>query len=248
MIFTVSSLNFNKVEDSKEHDSDMRKTRKVKIMKKLLLLSAAMATSGLCLAQEIGQVISSTPIIQQVGVPRQVCSTEQVAVQPPKSGAGALMGAIAGGAMGNAIGNGGGRAAATMLGIFGGAVVGDRIEGAPLTQVQNVQRCGMQTFYENRPVAYNVVYEFAGKQYTVQMPTDPGPTIRLHISPVGAEAQGAEPLGATSYPAPGYVQPANVVVAPPAYPGYYARPYYAPIGVELDFGYGDGYRGRRHWR
>ncbi|MEI8031503.1 MAG: hypothetical protein WCH35_17145, partial [Comamonadaceae bacterium] len=88
-------------------------------MKKLLLLSAAMASSGLCLAQEVGQVISSTPIMQQVGVPRQVCTTEQVAVQQPKSGAGALMGAIAGGAMGNAVGGGNGKTAATMLGIFG---------------------------------------------------------------------------------------------------------------------------------
>jgi len=143
-----------------------------------------MASSGLCLAQEVGQVISSTPIMQQVGVPRQVCTTEQVAVQQPKSGAGALMGAIAGGAMGNAVGGGNGKTAATMLGIFGGAIVGDKVEGGGDTQLKNVQHCNMQTFYESRPVAYNVVYEFAGKQYSVQMPTDPGPTIYLQITPM----------------------------------------------------------------
>lgn len=192
-------------------------------------------------------MISSTPIIQQVGVPRNVCTTEQVSMQQPKSGAGAVMGAIAGGAMGNAIGGGGGKAAATMLGIFGGAILGDRVEGAPLAQVQNVQRCASQTFFENRPVAYNVVYEFAGKQYTVQMPTDPGPTLLLQISPVGSSTQMVAPAGGAMYPPPVYVQPANVLVAPPVYPGYYARPYYPPIGVELDIGYGDGYRGRRHW-
>lgn len=219
-------------------------------MKTLLLLSAAMVSSGLCLAQEVGRVISSTPIIQQVGVPRNVCTNEQVAVQQPKSGAGAVIGAIAGGAMGNAVGSGGGKAAATALGIFGGAILGDRVEGAPQAQVQNVQRCGTQTFFENRPVAYNVVYEYAGKQYSVQMQSDPGPTIQLQIAPVGASSQMAGPAGSTAYQyqQPEYVQPAPVIMAPPVYGGYYARPYYAPVGIELDIGYGNGYRGHRHWR
>jgi len=94
------------------------------------------------------------------------------------------MGAIAGGAVGNSMGQGSGRAAATMLGIFGGAILGDKIEGPGQTEVRNVQNCTQQMFYENRTMAYNVVYEFAGKQYTVQMPTDPGPTVRLQVTPV----------------------------------------------------------------
>ena len=225
----------------------MRKIPKMKIMKKLLILSAAMIASGLCSAQEVGHVISATPIIQQIGVPRQVCSTEQVAVQQPKSGAGAVMGAIAGGAMGNAIGGGAGKAAATMIGIFGGAVVGDRVEGAPMAQVQNVQRCEMQTFYENRPVAYNVVYEFAGKQYAVQMPNDPGPTISLQVSPVGAGAQMAPPPGTVTYAQPVYEQPSYTVMARPAYPGYYEPNYFLPFALGLGFGYWGGYRGHGHW-
>jgi uncharacterized protein YcfJ len=104
-------------------------------MKRLLLLSAAIVSSGLYMAQDVGRVISSTPIIQQVGVPRQVCTTEQVAIQQPKSGADALI------------------------------------------------------FYENRPVAYNVGYEFGGKRYSVQMPTDPGPTLQLQVSPMGSGTQ-----------------------------------------------------------
>ena len=158
------------------------------------------------------------------------------------------MGAIAGGAMGNAVGSGGGKAAATMLGIFGGAVLGDRVEGAPAAQFQNVQRCGTQIFYENHPVAYNVVYEYAGKEYAVQMPNNPGPTIQLQISPVGTSTPTSGPAGMANYQQSVYAQPAQVMVAPPSYSGYYARPYYQPIGMELDFGYGDGYRGRRHWR
>ena len=91
-------------------------------MKKIAILAALAGTAGLCAAQgapqEMGRVISSTPMVSQVGVPRQVCSNDSVPVQSQKSGAGALMGGLAGGAIGNAIGGGGGRAAATMIGIF----------------------------------------------------------------------------------------------------------------------------------
>lgn len=155
------------------------------LMKKQLLLTAAIVSSGLALAQDYGRVISATPILQQVSTPRQVCTTEQVNVQQPKSGAGAVMGAIAGGAMGNAVGGGSGRTAATVLGLVGGAMIGDRIEGSSPNQVQNVQRCATQNFYENRTVAYSVVYEYAGKQYSTQMLNDPGDSIQLQITPVG---------------------------------------------------------------
>lgn len=205
-------------------------------MKNTLLVPFVLLASGLVGAQELGQVISSTPVLQQVAIPRQVCNIEQVAVQQPKSGAGAVMGAVAGGAVGNAVGNGGGRAAATVLGILGGAMIGDRIEGAPQTQMQNMERCTTQTFYENRAVAYNVVYEYAGKQYSVQMPNDPGPTIQLQVTPVGMSDPAPNP--------PMYVQPTYGVVAPPAYPGYYNRPYYPPAVIEFDYRYRDGYRGR----
>lgn len=217
-------------------------------MKKLLVLSAALAVSALSLAQEVGRVISSTPIMGQVAVPRNVCTTEQVAVQQPKSGAGAVMGAIAGGAMGNAVGGGGGKTVATMLGIFGGAVLGDRVEGAATPQVQNVQRCATHTVYENRPLAYSVVYEFVGKQYSVQMPNDPGPTLQLQITPIGANPPWMEPQGSAPDQPPGYAPPARVMAAPPVYPGYDARPYYPPVRVEVETGYGEGHRGRRHWQ
>jgi len=94
-----------------------------------LIALALVCQIGSVQAQEVGKVISSTPVIQQVAVPRQVCTTEQIVVQGQKSGAGAAMGAIAGGAVGNSMGQGSGRAAATMLGLFGGAILGEKIEG-----------------------------------------------------------------------------------------------------------------------
>jgi uncharacterized protein YcfJ len=180
-----------------------------------LLALAASAASTVAMAQEQGRVISTTPVITQVAVPRQVCTQEQVVTQAnTKSGAGALIGGIAGGAVGNAIGNGSGRAAATMLGIFGGAILGDKVEGGQLqSNTQNVQRCTTQTFYENRPTAYNVVYEFNGKQYQVQMPQDPGPYVGLQVTPVAA-------------PAPVQVQPAPVIVRPVTQAPVYTQPVY----------------------
>lgn len=165
---------------------------------KVTILSAFSATgllaAGAASAADImARVISSTPVVQQVAVPRQVCNTQQVTTQTPKSGGGALLGAVAGGAAGNAIGSGGGRAVATMLGVFGGALLGDNIEGPGRQQVQNVQQCGTQTYYENRPSHYNVVYEYQGTQYSTQMASDPGQFVRLQISPVGGLSAPPQP-------------------------------------------------------
>lgn len=235
--------------------------------------AAALACAPASATDILARVISSTPVVQQVAVPRQVCSNEAVVTQAPKSGAGALMGAIAGGAAGNAIGNGGGRAAATMLGLFGGAILGDRIEG-PNHQVQNVQQCSTQTFYENRASHYNVVYEYQGVRYTAQMPSDPGAYVRLQVTPVGAlpsAPQAYPPVQnypqppsqpqpqnyppPQGYPPQTYYQPAPVqqvyvqpmLAAPPVYPAYYSRPYYAPyyppVGLSLNFGYSRSYGG-----
>lgn len=235
---------------------------------KTLAGSAIAAAAGLvCLPASatdiLARVISSTPVVQQVAVPRQVCNNEAIVTQAPKSGAGALMGALAGGAAGNALGNGGGRAAATMIGLVGGAMIGDRIEGGN-NQIQNVQQCTTQTFYENRPSHYNVVYEYQGTQYNTQMATDPGPYVRLQVTPVGAitpAPQAPQPAQPQPYfqpaPQPVYVQP---VVSAPVYPAYYAQPsyyaqptyyapsYYPPIGLSLNFGYSRNYGGHRHWR
>ena len=211
-------------------------------MKQKILLAALAVVCGTGFAQEVGRVISATPIIQQVGVPRQVCSTEQVAVTQPKSGAGAALGAIAGGAIGNAATHGPGQAAATMLGLVGGAVLGDRIEGPGATQLQNVQRCSTQTIYENRTVAYNVVYEYAGKQYTVQMPQNPGPTIQLQVSPMGSTVTTASTTAQLSYDT---VQPTTVIVTQQTYPVVLSPPLFPPVPLFLGPG---AWGGHGRWR
>jgi uncharacterized protein YcfJ len=224
--------------------------------KRLVLAMAIGACATSSFAVDIAKVLSATPVVQQVPVPRQVCSNQEVAVQAPKSGAGAVIGAIAGGALGSAAGgHGGGRAAATMLGAVGGAVLGDRIEASDEPELRTVQRCSTQTVYENRNVAYDVVYEYAGKQYSTQMPHDPGPTLALQIGPVGATSD--EPRRSYAADIPVEAPPAPVVVTQPVYPmypvypSYYPSPYYyPPVRLEFGIGYwgGGGHRGHHHWR
>lgn len=164
-------------------------------------LGLALAVPAGAQAQDLARVIASVPVIQQVAVPRQVCSTQQVMVEQPKSGAGALLGALAGGAAGNAIGDGSGRAAATAIGIFGGAILGNRIEGSPGARMQDQTTCTTQTVYESRTVGYQVTYEYAGRQYQVQLPHDPGPTIRVQVTPMAPTQTMQAPLesGSVTY-------------------------------------------------
>ncbi len=243
-------------------------------MKKAVLFSVLGALSAwgtVAAAEEVGRVISSMPVIQQVAVARQVCNNQPVPVQQPNSGGGAVVGMIAGGLLGNTIGHGTGRAAATLIGALGGAAVGNNIEGSA-NYVQNVPQCTTQTTYENRTVAYNVVYEYAGKEFSVQMPYDPGSTVRLQVTPVAANepppvytpTPSAAPgtavgviVGQPMTSAPAYPIAYPAQQAYPAYPSYqaypayppyyYSRPYfYPPIGLSLGFNFSGGHRHHRH--
>lgn len=219
-------------------------------------------------AQEVGRVLSSNPVIEQVAVPRQVCSQMPV-VQPQTSGGGGLLGAIAGGVIGSTIGGGAGTGAAIVAGTALGAVVGNNIEANDRRYAQSVPQCVTETTYENRAVGYDVTYEYAGREYSTRMPYDPGATIMLNISPVAsantrpatAPVVVAPPVQAAQAPQP--VQtvqavpvvvttPAPIVYAPyaayPAYPAYpypAYRPWYPNISLGFVFG-GGGHR--HHWR
>ena len=190
-------------------------------MKKIILCTLLAGNAGLCAAQEMGNVISATPIVQQVGVPRQICNNETVVQQPRSSGGGALLGALVGGVLGHTVGGGNGKSLATMVGAFGGAVAGDQIEGRAPGYAQNVQHCSTQTSY------------------------DPGPQIPVQVTPVGS-APMDNPQAAAYAPtyAPTYAAPAPVYA--PSYPRpVYMQPSYPPVGVSVDLGYSTG---PRHWR
>jgi uncharacterized protein YcfJ len=200
------------------------------------------------LAQEQARVISSTPVYQQVTENQQICGTSQAVVTQPKSGAGSAMGAIAGGVVGNSMGRGSGNAAATAIGIMGGAILGDRIEGQNAS-VQNVQTCHLQPIQQTKLAYYDVKYEYAGKQYSVQMPSDPGQSINISITPQAVSNQiyapSQNPQLVQTMPQAVVVAPAPIYVGPPVYP--YGYPYSygpSPFSVHLGLGYYGGYHRR----
>lgn len=215
----------------------------------ILRTFAALGLCGLSLgtwAQEQARVLSSTPIVQQVRTQQRVCNQVPVEVTEPRTGAGAVLGAVVGGAVGSAVGAGAGNVAATALGVVGGAVLGDRLE-ADNRRVVNGLDCTVQDQVQS-VAAYQVVYEYAGKSYTVQMPKDPGPFVTVQVTPVVA---GALPPGAPAAPAadPAVTSARTVVVVPQGYvaPYPYLYPYVvAPLTV------GGGWvfhrHGGRRWR
>jgi uncharacterized protein YcfJ len=225
-------------------------------MKQHILFAAMGVAAFGAGAQEVGHVLSSVPVIQQVAVPRTYCN-QPTYVQPQTSGGGGLLGALIGAGLGSTIGHGTGRGAAMVAGGALGAIVGNQVEAN--NQVAYAQpACGTETTYENRTVGYNVTYEYAGRQYTMQMPYDPGPTVQLQISPMTQAAPGAS--GGPVVVAPPVVQsgavvvptPSPVVYAPyPAYPAYPTYPYpvyrpYFPVGVSLGFVVGGHRHHHRH--
>ena len=227
-------------------------------MKKAVLVSAmgviGLASAGAANAQEeVGRVISSTPVVQQVPVQRQVCNQQMAAVPQPTSGAGAVIGGIVGGLLGNTVGGGFGRAAATGVGVVTGAAVGNSLEQRDQYASQPVTQCATQTSYENRTVGYNVQYEYAGRTYNVQMPYDPGPTVKLQVQPAVSSAPPAE-VGVQTIaasPQPVYVQQTPTVVYPAytypyAYGPYYGPRYWVPP-VSLSLGYVWHGGGGHHW-
>ena len=155
----------------------------------ILTAGFASAASAQQLQQQqpraMATIISSTPITQTVSNPQQQCHSEIVQVQGKKSGAGAVMGAIAGGAIGNQLGSGAGNTVATMVGLVGGAMAGNAIEGESAPTTQEVQKCETINVMSERTVGYTIVYSYAGIDYSVrgQYPHSPGSQFPVNVVP-----------------------------------------------------------------
>lgn len=238
------------------------------------LVAGLFAAVPLAHAAEYATVISATPAVAQVSVPRQECADVEQYVQPQPSGAGALIGAIAGGVLGNQFGHGVGRAAATVGGVVAGSALGNHVEASSTAPgVVPVRRCRTVSAYESRTVGYDVVYEYHGQRYTTRMASDPGPRLAIDVRP-----QAAAPLDRVGPPAtygavppagtyadvpPAYVESTTTYAPAPAYyapaPAYYApapayvygpSSYVAPLAIGVGIGYWAGHRwvpGPRRW-
>ncbi|MCY7387688.1 MAG: glycine zipper 2TM domain-containing protein [Burkholderiales bacterium] len=115
----------------------------------IAVLSTLGLSAGLASAaphSDVATVISATPLLERVNVPRRECYNEQITsydqrrfVRPaqqeyitesrPNSGGGALLGAIVGGVIGHQFGNSsGGRDRGTAAGAVIGGLIGNNVE------------------------------------------------------------------------------------------------------------------------
>jgi uncharacterized protein YcfJ len=242
------SQNFTQTQACKRfagHKLQPDSSQDTKPMKNQVITALLCITATGAQAQEVGQVISRTAVYQQVAVPRQTCTTSQPSVQATTSGSGAIIGAIAGGVIGSQFGGRNDQGLATMAGVIGGAMLGNQVESQS-TPSRPETTCSTQTVYENRLTGYQVVYEYAGKQYNVQLPQDPGPTIPLQVTPLAAprsEAPANTVMASNVPPVTVITEPRVVYVPAPVYRSY--PPIYSHIN--LDWGWNGGY-GHHHGR
>ncbi len=214
--------------------------------------AALIGASGAASAAQYADVVSATPVMGSVAVPRQACADVERVVQPQPSGAGALIGAIAGGVLGNQFGHGFGRAAATGLGVVAGSSIGNQVEANANPPVTVAGRdCRTVSQVQSRVIGYDVVYEYNGQRYTTRTANDPGPRLAIDVRPQAGYADA--PPAYVSAPVyagtPAYVEaPAPVYYPAPAPAYYYGAPaYYGPtIGIGVGYGYGWRH-GYRHW-
>lgn len=138
------------------------------------------------------QVISSTPIYQQVNEPRRECWTETVSDNTRGYGGsehkygGALLGGLVGGLLGSTVGQGNGRIAAAAVGAATGAMVGDKVSNNSnnngYNQPRQVEHCTNRDNFRQVITGYNVVYRYQGRNITTTMPQDPGKFVNLNVN------------------------------------------------------------------
>lgn len=190
----------------------------------ILTLALAAALGGLAgsaAAQSYGdvaRVLSATPISERVPAPRRECRVEQVTTYqerrsvrpgyeygPEPSGAGTVLGAIVGGVIGHQIDRGGGTAAGAIVGsLIGNSIERDAhagyepgrevlVERTPVPR--EVERCRWVEESREQVVAYDVRYEYNGRELRARMPYDPGPEmpVNVEVRPPSAGAPLAGP-------------------------------------------------------
>lgn len=171
------------------------------------------------------RVVSVRPIHERIPVTREECWNDRQRGYEERRvvrrdtgapiGAGTVLGAVVGGVLGHQMGGSDrARDAATVGGAVVGGIVGNQIErdGAPSSRERvvevervpverNVERC--RTIQETREatLGYDVVYEYAGREFTTRLDRDPGRNLRVRVDVIPVEG---EPRPAPRPRAPAY--------------------------------------------
>jgi len=123
------------------------------------------------------RVIESTPVYAQGGTHEECWNEETKTYEHHGINAGTVLGAIAGGVIGHQIGSGRGNDVATAAGAIGGGIAGNRIERNREERPSSEQRCRTVSDSEgatNQVVAYDVRYEYRGREFTTRLNHEPG--------------------------------------------------------------------------
>lgn len=155
------------------------------------MLAAVIASPAMADDQYVdrARVISATPQIERVNVPRQECRTEYQQQSYSRGGndnvAGALIGGVAGGLLGNTVGRGNGRVAAAAVGAGIGALVGNNIANNNNyrhgTRTVPVESCYQVDNWQSVTTGYLVTYEYNGRNYTTVTTEQPGRYIDVNV-------------------------------------------------------------------
>ncbi|MDO9205300.1 glycine zipper 2TM domain-containing protein [Methylotenera sp.] len=156
------------------------------------LLTAIFAAPAMATDQytDTARVLSATPQMERVNVPRQECRTEYQQQSYSNGGnnnvAGALIGGIAGGLLGSTIGKGNGRVAAAAVGAGVGAMTGNSIANNQRnygsTRTVPVQSCYQVDSWQTVNTGYLVTYEYNGRTYTTVTNDQPGRYIDVSVA------------------------------------------------------------------
>ena len=165
------------------------------------LMPLMISTSFLCVALPAAadhsgdfawaKVVDAQPIYQTVRFPveEQVCWDEMVWRREPvrRSVAPVILGSIIGGVIGNQFGGGSGRTAMTAAGAaLGGSIAADASYKRNPDGYYAVteERCAVETEWrsEQRIVAWDVRYKYAGQIYHTRLREEPGKRIRVRVN------------------------------------------------------------------
>ena len=141
---------------------------------------------------EYAPVTRVEPIYEtrEVVRPQEQCWTEQVPERSsaPHSYTAPILGAIIGGAIGNTLGHHeANKRVGTVVGAaLGGSIgrdIGNRNEGYQPVAYHDEEACRtvQRSSYRDEVVAYRVNYRYHGRDYSTEMPYDPGSRIPVHV-------------------------------------------------------------------
>lgn len=125
--------------------------------------------------EDHARVLESRPVYAQGGATHEECWNDDTKrYEGSHIGAGTVIGAIAGGVLGHQLGSGRGNDVATAAGAIGGGVVGNRIDRNRDAAPSDDTRCRTVSDSGSDVVAYDVRYEYRGREFTTRLDHDPG--------------------------------------------------------------------------